>query len=84
MHSCVSEGTEPPVFEIEFWNREREWVLLPHDTLVPFAIRFRHPEPGMMGAVGYAKFMGRKTGGLIRVKEPQRRPRVIFFSVERL
>ncbi len=71
-------------FEIVFWEQMSEWVLLQHDPLVPYDLRFKDPEPGKGGAIGYARFIGRKTGGLIRVKGPGRCVETIFFPIERL
>ena len=62
------------VFEIEFHEKSAEWVLCRQEPFVPFDLRFKHPEPGKFGAVSYARFIGRKTGGLIRVSEAGRSP----------
>ncbi len=75
---------KPARFEIIFRKPRSEWVLMKQDPLVPFDLRFKHPEPGKAGAIGYARFVGRKTGGLIRVVEPNCRPQTVFFPVERI
>lgn len=71
-------------FEIVFRRNMSEWVLLKQDPLLPFDLRFKDPEPGKAGAIGYARFVGRKTGGLIRVLAPGCRPQTLFFPVERI
>ncbi|MBT5707112.1 hypothetical protein N8633_00575 [bacterium] len=73
----------PLVFEIEFRKAPCEWILIEQEPLVPFDLRFRDPEPGVQGAISYARFVGRKTGGLIRIVEPGIRPRIILFGVDK-
>ena len=71
----------PLLFEIEFRTTPCEWILIELEPLVPFDLRFRDPEPGVQGAISYARFVGRKTGGLIRIVNPGIRPRIILFGV---
>ena len=72
------------VFEVEFRSVGKEWVLKRHCPLIPFDLRFCDPEPGLGGAIGYARFIGRKTGGLIKVYGLGEKPRTILFPVERI
>jgi len=78
------DGAESPlVFEIQFRRSPCEWILIEQEPLVPFDLRFKDPEPGVNGAISYARFVGRKTGGLIRIVKPGCRPRIILFGVDK-
>ncbi len=79
----VGEGSAP-VFEIRFVEKAAEWILFKQEPFVPFDLRFKDPEPGKWGAVSYAQFVGRKTGGLIRVLESGKPPQTLCFTVEQL
>ena len=79
--SNVSE--EAPVFQIQFLpgrGRYGEWEVVPEERLIPFALRFGYPDPGLEGALSYVRFVARKTGGWIRIWDEFGRRRMVVFA----
>ena len=76
---------EAPVFRIRFLpgrGRHGEWEVAREERLIPFALRFGHPEPGLEGALSYLRFVGRKTGGWVRIRDEFGRRRMVVFAKE--
>ena len=84
MDGELHDAESGPLIEIEFRESWNEWVLKAQEPWIPFDLRFKDPEPGVMGAISYARFVERKTGGLIRVRRPGRRPQLIVVMGQRL
>ncbi len=83
-HEDVPEEPVGLILEIDYDPAAGLCLFRGDPRVVPFPLRFGHPEPGLQGAISYARFVGRKTGGLIRIRERGGRVRVESIPIQTL